>query len=142
MSRNNTELSGFERDITPQGAKNYIKAIELYSKKKLASEDEIFIDKDIQLIHLKDSVFVHIIWHSLSKFGRFSSNGLIIVKGGEAIMVDTPMDNDKTERLYSYLKDKMNIKVCRLISGHFHDDCMGGIDFLHTIITGGSIYSK
>lgn len=31
----------------------------------------IQIDEDIQLLQLKDSVFVHITWHSLPSIGRF-----------------------------------------------------------------------
>lgn len=90
----------------------------------------IQIDEDIQLLQLKDSVFVHITWHSLPSIGRFSSNGMLYIKNGEAVMVDTPMDNDKTEKLLNYLRDKMSVNVKMLIIGHFHDDCMGGLAYI------------
>ena len=95
--------------------------------------NRIVIDKDIQLIHLQDSIFVHVTWHYLNNFGRFSSNGLIVIKNGQALMIDTPMDNDKTERLTKYLKDSLSIGLIKLIIGHFHDDCLGGLSYLQSI---------
>jgi len=43
------------------------------------------------------------------------------------------MDSDKTERLASYLKDSMSVDIIKLIIGHFHDDCMGGLEYLQSI---------
>jgi metallo-beta-lactamase class B len=93
----------------------------------------IVIDDDIQLIHLQDSVYVHVTWHNTDAFGRFPSNGLIVIRKGQALMIDTPMDNDKTERLTNYLKESMSVDLVKLIIGHFHDDCMGGLGYLQSI---------
>lgn len=93
----------------------------------------IEIDKDIQLIHLQDSIYVHVTWHQLDSYGRFSSNGMIVIRNGQALMIDTPMDNDKTEKLTRYLKDSLRVDVTKLISGHFHDDCLGGLGYLQSI---------
>jgi metallo-beta-lactamase class B len=97
------------------------------------TDNTIVIDKDIQLISLQDSIFVHVTWHHLDNFGRFPSNGLIVIKNGQALMIDTPMDNDKTERLTRYLRDSMSVKLAKLIIGHFHDDCLGGLGYLQSI---------
>lgn len=103
----------------------------VYSKAQ--TSEKIVIDNDIQLIHLQDSVFVHVTWHYLDNFGRFSSNGLIAVKNGQALMIDTPMDNEKTEKLTKYLKDSLSVDLTKLIIGHFHDDCLGGLSWLQSI---------
>ena len=100
---------------------------------KAQTNEKIVIDNDIQLIHLQDSVYVHVTWHHLDNFGRFPSNGLIVIRNGQALMIDTPMDNDKTERLTNYLKESMSVDLVKLIIGHFHDDCMGGLGYLQTI---------
>ncbi len=91
------------------------------------------IDDDIRLVHLQDSVYVHVTWHQDEQFGRFPSNGLIVIKQGQALMIDTPADNDKTMRMVNYLKDSMQVEVTRLIIGHFHDDCMGGLEYLQSL---------
>ena len=97
------------------------------------SDNTIIIDNDIQLIHLQDSIFVHVTWHHLDDFGRFPSNGLIVIRSGQALMIDTPMDNDKTKRITRYLKDSMSVDLTKLIIGHFHDDCLGGLGYLQSI---------
>ncbi len=90
---------------------------------------ETVIDSNIQLIHIRDSVFLHVTWDYADGF-RFSSNGMLIVKNGKALMIDTPMDNEKTEILIVFLKDSMNIEVTKLIIGHFHNDCLGGLQYI------------
>ena len=91
----------------------------------------IEIDKDLQLIHLRDSVFIHVSWHILEEFGRFPSNGLLIVKDGQGIMVDTPMDMSKTERLTEYIEEHFHTRLITFIATHYHDDCIGGLPYLH-----------
>jgi len=90
----------------------------------------ININDDIQFIQVQDSVFMHVTWENSERFGRFSSNGMIIIKNGEAIMVDTPMDNEKTQLITEYLKDSMQVEVTDLIIGHFHSDCLGGLEYI------------
>ena len=97
----------------------------------ICAQQFISVDENIQLLHLKDSVFIHITWDETEKSGRFSSNGLIIIRNGKAIMIDTPMDNLKTEKLVVFLRDSMKTDVERLIIGHFHNDCLGGLDYIN-----------
>ena len=94
---------------------------------------KIVVDNDIQLIPLQDSVYVHISMHQAQDFGRFPSNGLIVIKNGEALMIDTPMDIEKTKRLTKYLEDTLKVHVTKFIAGHFHDDCIGGLEYLQSI---------
>ena len=94
---------------------------------------EIIIDEDLQLISLEDSLYIHVSWHFLPAYGRIPSNGLLLIKNGEALLVDTPMDNAKTERLTDYIRDSLKARPTTLIIGHSHDDCMGGLAYLQTI---------
>lgn len=94
------------------------------------------VDKDIQLVLLRDSVFMHVTWDYDETFGRFSSNGLILIRSGKALMVDTPMDNEKTERLVMWLKNNLSVMVEEVVVGHFHSDCLGGLEYLHKIGVG------
>lgn len=86
--------------------------------------------EDMQLKELGDSVYIHETWYFLEGTGRFASNGMVVVRDGEALLVDTPMDNEMTERLVKLIDDSLNARVTLFIPGHFHDDCLGGLEFL------------
>ena len=96
-----------------------------------AQSDTIVINEDLQLIHLNDSVFVHVSFYTSEKFGRFSSNGMLVIRDGKGLLVDTPMDNTTTEILLSFLEDSLHVQVEKFIAGHFHKDCIGGLKAIH-----------
>lgn len=97
-----------------------------------AQKNSITVNSDIKLISLHDSVFVHESWIKTDEFGKFPSNGLIIVKNGKALMIDTPYNDELTKQLYDFISDSMHVKVETIIGGHYHPDCIGGLGFLHT----------
>ncbi|BDD12371.1 beta-lactamase (plasmid) [Fulvitalea axinellae] len=92
--------------------------------------DNIKVNKHIELIHLRDSVFTHVSWHKTESFGFFPANGLLVVRNGRGLLIDTPMDIQKTKELVEYVENKMGIKVEKFIAGHYHDDCIGGLEYL------------
>lgn len=92
---------------------------------------EVLIDNNIKLIHLQDSVFIHQTIATDETFGTFSSNGMVVIRSGEALMIDTPIDNEQTEMLVSWLNDTWGVKVSLFIAGHYHNDCLGGLEYLH-----------
>lgn len=98
-----------------------------------ANEKNLFIDEELSLIKIVDSIYIHISLHALNHSQTFSSNGLLIVRNKEAILVDTPMDNEKTKRLIAYISDSMGIVVKHFIGTHHHNDCIGGLSHLKSI---------
>jgi metallo-beta-lactamase class B len=95
------------------------------------NSNTISINEDLQLIHLEDSIFIHVSWHSIEPYGRFPSNGMIIIRNGNAVMIDTPMDTEKTKTLVKFIEDSLQSKITDFIPGHYHDDCIGGLAYLH-----------
>ncbi len=92
--------------------------------------NEIVINNDIQLTLLQDSIFIHTTWHNSENYGRVPSNGMVIIKKGQAIMIDTPMDNEETRQLAVFLKDSLHVSLVKHIAGHYHADCIGGLEYL------------
>jgi len=97
-----------------------------------AQDTYIIINKDIKLTQICDSFFVHTSWYEYRDFGIVSSNGLLYIKNGEAILIDTPNDNEQTRQLLDYLKDTMNVYVRKVIIGHSHNDCLGGLEYINS----------
>ncbi len=101
---------------------------------KSQSNPEIWINENIRLIQLKDSVFMHTTWITRSDGERgYGSNGMLVIKNGQAIMVDTPVEEEKTKQLTEYLKDSLGVNVTKFIAGHYHIDCIGGLNYLKSI---------
>ncbi len=93
-------------------------------------DNKIKIDDDIQLIQINDSIFIHTSWYQTQNFGKVPANGLIIVENGQAIMVDTPWDNEMTKQLTEFIEDSLKVKLVKFIAGHYHEDCIGGLEYL------------
>lgn len=93
--------------------------------------ENIQVNNNVVLIQLKDSFFIHTTYYDSDQFGRFPSNGMLIIKNGKALMIDTPMTEELTGQIYDYLKSYMNVEVVKIIVGHYHDDCLGGLEYLH-----------
>ncbi len=98
---------------------------------KTSEFEHIRVTPDIELIKISENYYVHTSWYEFPGFGRFPSNGLIFVKNGKALLIDTPNTNEQTLELYNFLKDTIKAEITKVIVGHFHSDCMGGLSILH-----------
>ncbi|MCC8036284.1 MAG: hypothetical protein LIO77_10235 [Rikenellaceae bacterium] len=93
--------------------------------------ETIDVDDEIKLLRLADDVYIHRSVADMEGFGRVSSNGMVIIAGSEAVMVDTPANDRQTEILTRFIEDSLGARTTLVIPTHWHQDCIGGIDFLH-----------
>lgn len=93
----------------------------------------IKITRDIELIKLTESFYIHTTWFDFPGFGRYPSNGLIFIKNKKALLIDTPVENRQTELLYKFLRDSLDAEIMEVIVGHYHDDCLGGLGYLQNL---------
>ena len=96
------------------------------------AQDKIKVSEDISLVRLTDKVYQHITAFQTQNWGKVYANGILIIDKGEAIMLDTPWNDEQTETLYNWLLNSMNVKVTSVIPNHWHEDCMGGLAYLHS----------
>ncbi len=71
--------------------------------------EHIGVTTDIELIKINENYYIHTSWYDFPDFGRFPSNGLIYIKNGKALLIDTPNTNEQTLSLYSYLKVRISM---------------------------------
>ncbi|MBN2805049.1 MAG: subclass B1 metallo-beta-lactamase [Prolixibacteraceae bacterium] len=95
----------------------------------ISAENKIKISETIQLIEIHPEFYIHESY-TATEYGGFTSNGLLLISNGKALMIDTPMTEAETKTIVEFLKDSMNVKLEQFIGGHFHDDCIGGMAFL------------
>lgn len=96
----------------------------------------IKISDDIELIEISEGFYMHKTLYAFpGTSGKFSSNGMIVLRDGKAIMIDTPVTIEQTEAICKFLKDSMDVEVELFIGGHFHVDCIGGIEYFKNSTT-------
>lgn len=94
---------------------------------------QIKVNNDITLVKIADNAFIHISYTNDSQFGRFPSNGLILINNNEAFLFDTPITILQTEELVDFTTDSLKLKIIGFAPNHWHNDCTGGLDYLKRI---------
>lgn len=52
--------------------------------------------------------------------------------GGEALVFDTPTDDEGSRELINWLEREQKVEVKAVVTTHFHDDCVGGLGEFHS----------
>lgn len=94
---------------------------------------QIKVNNDITLVKISDNAFIHISYTNDTQFGRFPSNGLILINNNEAFLFDTPITILQTEELVDFITDSLKLKIIGFVPNHWHNDCTGGLDYLKKI---------
>ena len=89
------------------------------------------VNKDIQVKKLSDKAYAYTAWSEMGSWGRVGSNGLIVVDKGKAFLIDTPVTEEETTALDRWIKSTLKAKIVRFVPGHWHGDCVGGLDYLN-----------
>ena len=76
------------------------------------------------------NVYLHKSYQKVKGFGLVSSNGLVVVDGDNAFIIDTPWSAQDTETLVNWIKAN-GYKVAGSVSTHSHDDTSAGIGWLN-----------
>ncbi len=98
----------------------------LFSCKK-ESDNIVFESDRLVVKQLSDKAFVHTSFLHTRVFGKVKCNGAIFINKKEAIILDTPTNNDASNELIDWIESDLNAKIVALIPTHFHEDCVGGI---------------
>jgi len=90
----------------------------------------IKVSEDIELIPLSPKAYIHVSVSEIKGFGKVSSNGLVLMDNGQAFLFDTPVTNEQTETLVTFIADSLHANVSGFVPNHWHGDCMGGLNYL------------
>lgn len=93
----------------------------------------IKITEDIELIPLSPKAYLHMSVSEIKGFGKVSSNGLVLVDNGQALLFDTPVTDEQTKTLVTFIADSLHAKISGFVPNHWHNDCMGGLAYLDTL---------
>lgn len=94
------------------------------------SEKDSIVYKANNLViqKLSPHCYLHTSYLYSNDFGRVPCNGMIVIKGNEAVVFDTPADNESSNELINFVSDVLESRVQAVIATHFHEDCVGGME--------------
>ncbi len=95
------------------------------------TNEKIKISNDLELIKLKNGIFIHVSYINMPQYGRVPANGLLIIDKKEALILDTPWNNQLTEQLFNWVKNNYKAEIKYVVINHFHEDNMGGLETAH-----------
>jgi len=102
---------------------------------KGATEQEIdslvYQSENLIIRKISPNVYEHTSFLMTDGFGKVPCNGIIVVDQGEAIVFDTPADNETSAELITYFSKNEPYTIKAVIATHFHGDCVGGLNTFH-----------
>jgi len=91
----------------------------------------VYHSETLQIEQISPNTFVHISYLKTDDFGKVACNGMIVVNKGEALVFDTPANDEASLELINWLEKDQGVKVKGVVATHFHSDCLGGLNEFH-----------
>ena len=92
--------------------------------------DTLRVEDGLYLVRLTDFVYVWTSYKQMEGYGNVGANGLLVAVDKKAMLIDSPWDEPRTERLCKYITDSMHLELIIAVVTHAHDDRIGGIGYL------------
>ncbi|WP_312959674.1 PST family subclass B1 metallo-beta-lactamase [Stutzerimonas nitrititolerans] len=87
---------------------------------------------ELRIEKIAEDVYLHTSFQQVEGYGLVDANGLVVLGGQGAYIIDTPWSERDTAALVAWLKER-NYQVKASVSTHFHDDRTAGIEYLNAI---------
>lgn len=89
---------------------------------------------DLRVVQLTDTVWRFVSYQDQGgDWGRIPANGLVVVSGEKAALVDTPWTDEQTRLLFGWVESELGATVETVVPTHSHGDCLGGLGAAHEL---------
>ncbi|MTI22700.1 subclass B1 metallo-beta-lactamase [Fulvivirga sp. RKSG066] len=89
------------------------------------------LSEDLQVEQLTKNTYRHISYLNTDTWGKVGCNGMIVMNNNEALIFDTPANEEASAELINWVQDSLKAKVIGVVVTHFHWDCLGGLNSFH-----------
>ncbi|WP_044202148.1 subclass B1 metallo-beta-lactamase [Flammeovirga sp. OC4] len=104
--------------------------------------EDIYVSHQLVIRPLTEHVILHTSFLETQSYGRVPCNGVVVMDDGEAIIIDSPTNEESSIELLEWL-NKQNVNVKGVVPTHFHIDCLAGLNYFHSkgITSYGSLHT-
>ena len=85
----------------------------------LADSSIVYKTDNLIVNRLSDHIYQHISFLNTNDFGRVACNGMLVVYENEALVFDTPTDDESSLELINYVTKKLNCEIKVVVPTHF-----------------------
>lgn len=97
----------------------------------MANTEDLYKTDKLKIAPLSKGTFIHTSFLETKQWGKVSSNGLVYINNGEAIVFDTPANDSASAELINWIEGTAKAEIKAVIINHFHEDCLSGLDVFH-----------
>lgn len=98
---------------------------------KTSSEVKTISDS-VEIRQIAPNTWLHTTYMDVPNYGRVGANGLVYIQKKKAFLIDSPWTKGMTKELVQWILDSLDVSVDGFIPTHWHEDCMGGLEYLQT----------
>lgn len=88
----------------------------------------VYQSNNLIVLQLTGHIYQHISFMQTNDFGKVDCNGMIAVNDHEAVVFDSPANDESAEELINFLTQQRKYRIKAVIPTHFHEDCVGGLE--------------
>lgn len=92
---------------------------------------EVRLKNDVAVKRLADGVWLHTTYYDISGLRNVPANGLIVIDGKNAMMIDLPWTDEQLGVLFDWVTREQKATIQKVVPTHFHIDCVGGLAEAH-----------
>jgi metallo-beta-lactamase class B len=96
-----------------------------------STDNPIELSEDVTVTKLTEGIWLHTSYFDIQGYRRVPANGLIVLDGSHAMMIDLPWTNEQTGLLFGWVGKVHGAKVEIVVPTHSHIDCAGGLAEAH-----------
>ena len=85
-------------------------------------------EKKLEVSQIADNVFLHKSYQEIEPWGLVGANGMVVIDGNDAHIIDTPWTEKQTDELVAWIRAK-GFKVKSVVATHYHYDASGGLSY-------------
>jgi len=103
-----------------------LSALLLNCSKQGKTQNQLLTSR-IKIEQINETIYQHVSYLETKDYGNVPCNGMIYIHNNEAIIYDTPVNEEASKLMINWIQKKKTAKIKAVIITHFHEDCLGGL---------------
>ena len=96
-----------------------------------SADETVKLSDDVEVRRLAEGIWLHTTYFDIDGLENVPANGLIVIDGKDAMMIDLPWTDKQTSLLFDWVTKEHQAVVQRVVPTHSHIDCAGGLAEAH-----------